>query len=322
MTMRIRELSTIDPEVAHATLNELFASDRPMRFSGDPRDFVCDLRSLTTPDGLGVDRIRHSMDVRCVMHPVETFMTVTVMNGAYDRFDTRDEQIRVRRGEVARYPTDAGLTAAWRSVDSAVLRVPLSEIVRAAHHRIGRPVNDVRFFGMTPVSTARARAWRQLTVFAHTQLTVPEPTLESPLVSAQLRGLIAATALETFENTCTRMLEQPRPPLPPATIRRAMAFIEANPHRPLTVVDIAEAMGVTARALQYGFARHCDTTPVTFLREVRLGHAHRDLQAAHRDSGATVTQIARRWGFANPSRFAGHYRTKYDRSPSETLRDG
>ncbi|MEV5983201.1 helix-turn-helix transcriptional regulator [Streptomyces sp. NPDC052114] len=101
------------------------------------------------------------------------------------------------------------------------------------------------------------------------------------------------------------------------TLQRAIGFIHAHTQQPLTLADIAAAAHVTSRALQYAFA-HIDTTPMTYLRDVRLTRAHTDLQ--HASPGTdTVTDIALRWGFAHPGRFAGYYRAAYGVSPSTTL---
>ncbi|WP_308405175.1 helix-turn-helix transcriptional regulator [Streptomyces sp. B93] len=89
--------------------------------------------------------------------------------------------------------------------------------------------------------------------------------------------------------------------------------------QPLTVAEIAAAAHVTVRALQYAFRRHLGTTPLAYLRRTRLAHAHRDLQAADPLGGATVADIAARWGFAHPGRFAALYRDAYGTSPSHTL---
>ena len=108
--------------------------------------------------------------------------------------------------------------------------------------------------------------------------------------------------------------------MPPATVRRAAAFIDAHAGQPVTVAEIAAAAGVTARALQYAFRRHYDTTPAGYLRQIRLTRAHRQLQAADPATGATVAQIARRWGWASPASFATAYRKQYGMSPRHTLR--
>ena len=80
------------------------------------------------------------------------------------------------------------------------------------------------------------------------------------------------------------------------------------------------AAHVTVRAVQLAFRRHLDTTPMAYLRRVRLERSYRQLQAAHPDDGTTVTAVAARWGFASPSQFAGRYRRTYGQPPSHTLR--
>jgi transcriptional regulator GlxA family with amidase domain len=106
----------------------------------------------------------------------------------------------------------------------------------------------------------------------------------------------------------------------PAVVRRASAFMDANPERPLTVAEVAAAAGVGARGLQVAFRRHVGSTPMEYLRRVRLERVHRELRAAGPGDGVTVRETARRWGFANPGRFAAEYRAVYGQPPSRTLR--
>jgi transcriptional regulator GlxA family with amidase domain len=106
----------------------------------------------------------------------------------------------------------------------------------------------------------------------------------------------------------------------PDALRRAVAFIDANPERDIALADIAGAAYVTPRAVQLVFRRHLDTTPTAYLRKVRLRHAHEQLRAASPRDGVTVTEIALQWRFANPSRFAEHDRAAYGVAPSHTLR--
>ncbi|WP_016933093.1 helix-turn-helix domain-containing protein [Rhodococcus sp. R1101] len=103
----------------------------------------------------------------------------------------------------------------------------------------------------------------------------------------------------------------------PAALQKAVAFIEAEAARPIRLADIAAAAGVGGRALQYDFVRHHHTTPVRYLRSVRLERAHRDLQTAD-PNRETVASIAARWGFSSPGRFAAQYRSVYGRSPRVT----
>jgi transcriptional regulator GlxA family with amidase domain len=106
----------------------------------------------------------------------------------------------------------------------------------------------------------------------------------------------------------------------PTTLTRAIAFIDANPDLDIGVVDIARAAHVTVRAVQLAFRRHLDTTPMAYLRRVRLDRAHEQLRAASPDDGTTITQVAARWGYPDPSRFTARYRRAYGQPPSHTLR--
>lgn len=103
-------------------------------------------------------------------------------------------------------------------------------------------------------------------------------------------------------------------------MRRAVEFMDAHAHEDLGLTEIADAAQIGARSLQLTFRRHCDTTPLEYLRRVRLDNAHHDLQAADPTRGDRVETIAARWGFGHPGRFSVLYRQKYGRFPSATLR--
>jgi len=107
----------------------------------------------------------------------------------------------------------------------------------------------------------------------------------------------------------------------PETLRRAIAFIHDNAHRDIGLTDIAAAIGVTPRSVQYMFRRHLDNTPLEYLRSVRLHRAHRDLQAAD-PAVHTVMEIAGRWRFGHPGRFSIAYKETFGTPPSRTLRGG
>ena len=110
--------------------------------------------------------------------------------------------------------------------------------------------------------------------------------------------------------------ERKQPPL----LRRAVAFIQDNAQMDIGLRDIAAAVGVTPRSVQYTFRRHLGTTPLEYLRRIRLDRAHRDLQLAD-PSVDTVTAIAGRWGFSHAGRFSIAYRQVFGTKPSRTLRD-
>lgn len=105
----------------------------------------------------------------------------------------------------------------------------------------------------------------------------------------------------------------------PRMLRRALDFIHENAQYDISIRDIAAAADVTPRAIQYSFREHLDTTPLEYLRRIRLERAHRELLSAD-PAFDTVTSIAGRCGFSHPGRFSSAYKEVFGTEPSRTLR--
>jgi AraC-like DNA-binding protein len=178
----------------------------------------------------------------------------------------------------------------------------------------------IRFLGYQPVSAQAAALWRDTYAYLRATLSRDPVAANQPLLTANAARLFAATVLTTFPNNtlCDPTIED-RHDGHPTTLRRAICFIDENAHREICVADIAAAAHVTIRALQLAFRRHLETTPMSYLRKVRLDHARRDLLNAD-PAVDTIGGIATRWGFVSHSRFTAAYRTAYGVLPSATLR--
>jgi len=185
----------------------------------------------------------------------------------------------------------------------------------------GRTERPVRFTGYEAISAAAARTWRHTYAYARNIVADLPDTVAHELLASNVARLLTATALATFPNNAlTDPTIEDRHDGHLATLHRAVAFIDDNAHRDITVAEIAEAAHVTIRAVQHAFQRHMGTTPTAYLRRVRLDHAHQELAAAD-PARQTVTAIAYRWGFPSPSRFAAYYRDAYGVLPGQTLRN-
>ena len=63
---------------------------------------------------------------------------------------------------------------------------------------------------------------------------------------------------------------------------------------PISLNDIAMAAKVSVRTLQQGFRQFRDTTPMSYLQELRMAAAHRDLLESDAKQG--IADVALRWG--------------------------
>lgn len=143
------------------------------------------------------------------------------------------------------------------------------------------------------------------------------------------RSLVGAAKASFDEYLLTLLLHQhphnysddlqttPAPPVP-RLVRRAERYMVDHADAAITVSDVAAELGVSVRSLQEGFRRCRSTTPIAFLRQVRLQRVRDEL--LRRDCTTGVTAVALRFGFAHLGRFSAYYRAAFGESPSVTWR--
>jgi AraC-like DNA-binding protein len=174
---------------------------------------------------------------------------------------------------------------------------------------------------LAPADAAAQQLWRA-TVSYVKDVVLADDTVATPVVLGIAGSLLAAVTMSTFPNTAIAdPILDDRYDQQPELLRRAVEFIETNADKNIGLGDITGTVCLTPRAVQYMFRRHLDTTPLQYLRRIRLHYAHQELLAADRRHGS-VSAIAARWGFMHTGRFAVLYRQTYGRSPHITLRSG
>ncbi|MBB1156941.1 helix-turn-helix transcriptional regulator [Amycolatopsis sp. DR6-1] len=186
--------------------------------------------------------------------------------------------------------------------------------------RVAGVEKPVELLDHNPLSAAVAQHLRGAITYVRDQVLAAPDIAEHPLLVSTATQHLAAAVLAAFPTTALDERAGTDLDAHPRALRRAVAFIEANPERDLTATELAQAAGVSARAVQLAFRRHLDTTPMAYLRRVRLDHARAELRAATLGE-TTVTQVAARWGYTRPSAFTAHYRAAYGELPSQALQD-
>jgi AraC-like DNA-binding protein len=270
-------------------------------------------------DDIAADNVRSTIDYAGTTDPMDAFLSFVVYSGTV-RLSRGADDLVVGPGGTSYYPLERTHQFELVDVGARGVRLPM-ERLRQAAELMGLPGGRLRLEGAHPVSAAMERYWRATVGLVHGALMEDDSPLATPLLREELVRMTSVAALHTFPNTAMSQHHVAGPgDVTPAAVRRAAEHIEANAHRPLTLAEIAEVAGTGVRALQYGFRRHLGTTPLTYLRRVRLERAHRELLAADPSRGDTVRAIASRWGFAKPSHFAAAHLEAFGELPSQTLR--
>ncbi|GID94274.1 AraC family transcriptional regulator [Amorphoplanes digitatis] len=313
-----QRFATTDSDQAHAFIRRSLI-DVNVRFAGEGPGGAGLRTVFTQLDDVRVNRLHYSARTRLDTSPAGDLIVTHLMSGYYVAAHGKDEYL-LRPGDVVLILPDQPLEVDFGDVDALNVRLPRKLLEEVADAQTGISGADLRFDTPRPISAALGRHWVH-TVAYLTRTVLSDPALMSnPLIAGQARQLLASTALAVFPNTGHDV--RPRHPgeVSSQVLRRAMAFVEENIDRSLTVAEMAAAAGVRPRALQLAFRRHRDTTPTQYARTVRMERAHRDLQASDPTTGVTVAMIANRWGFTHLGRFSTDYRAAYGTSPSRTLR--
>jgi AraC-like DNA-binding protein len=142
----------------------------------------------------------------------------------------------------------------------------------------------------------------------------PSSALASQLMSEALLRLLFEPLLNGADHPASRV----SPSIAPRAVKQAIDYMRANVGEPLRIRDVADACCVTPRTLENGFRDFKGTTPIAYLRWLRLEAVRRELLAIGSD--VRISEIARRWGFVDMGRFAERYRRAYGELPSETVR--
>lgn len=102
----------------------------------------------------------------------------------------------------------------------------------------------------------------------------------------------------------------------PGDLVRIREWLRSHANQPVRLEQLAAIAGVKPRTLEAHCRQYLRTTPLGWVRQVRLQHARRALLDSA--NGAGVTRIALDSGFGQPSRFAALYARHFGELPSRT----
>ncbi|GAA4916314.1 AraC-like DNA-binding protein [Actinomycetospora succinea] len=306
-----RRVHTTDPDEAVAH-QQAYARFRAGPIERHGFEFSLVTASVET---FGVTHMRHAARIEAQAEPTPALTAVEVVDGEVDVRDARGHQAAT---DLVLAPTWSPYASRWAG-HLRMTTLDLDEVARVGAEVSGLAPDEVAFGTMTAISPAHARWWTTLVSHVEDDLLAHDDLMALPLLRREALQRLARAALTVFPNSTLDHEAHGRDSGEPATVRRAMAYIDAHADEDVTVTEVAEAARMGPRGLQAAFRRHRGETPLAYLRQVRLERAHRDLEAADPAGGLTVAAIAFRWGFSNPGRFSATYRRVYGCSPAETL---
>ena len=147
------------------------------------------------------------------------------------------------------------------------------------------------------------------------------PGMGGEQLASQAESYLISLLLQSARHNYSSALESGhRRSLLPGVVRRAKEYLHAQLRETVTLADLCQHLGVSARSLQLVFKNHLGQSPMGYLRDIRLDAVRDTLKQAQPGDKTTVVGVAERFGFFHMGHFCAHYQRRFGEAPSEVLR--
>lgn len=294
----------------------LFKESRILDIVGDRGELRTDVLSLDTI-GLSIGRV-HSTGHRVWLRDEASFIMLAPMAGRLE-LEISNTRYRANNSRLTAFRPTERLTTALPDVFGSFHAVTIqisAEKVKAL--LASRDVDLAKAFKSdgTEMASPGARYLIQLLPHLVDGFFLLDPMTIPARVIAEMGNLVEELLVQIVDETNTRA--RPRRALSAFhRVRMAEEILRARSDETVSLLDIAQELGVSLRSLQLGFKEIYGTSPRSVLERLRMENARSRLLKAGDDD--RVTTIAMDCGFFHLSRFTQAYARRYGERPSETL---
>jgi len=272
---------------------------------------------------LSINRLRYETGIVVESEPMSSFLMLMMPLAGSAEIHYGQETVFSTPSAPAMVSATRPLAMRWSAdCEQLILRIDRGALEQACSACLGHALHaPLEFSAEMKAQEENAAGWHSIMSFLASNEGFLRNALEYPLVAAQAEQLLLMALLHGHSHNYRDEMQRPTRAIAPSFVRRAEEFMRERADQPLTLQDVAAHAGVSVRSLHAGFQRYRNTSPMSFLRDLRLDRVHAELQAA-RESGAktTVADIAMNWGFLHLGHFARAYAQKFGELPSQVLR--
>lgn len=315
------KLHTDDIDAVHAHMSEMFCRHDLYIEGGLPpiafRHNQASLRSVTfnaTDYGNPYGR------VVVAIPPMEQLYLVQFSLAGRAQITQGDDSFVLEQGEMCVLGSNARIRQVFdEGYKHFTVKIPKDDLEKVLMQELGFRPGEINF-SPKPVRLEGAAA-----SFAHMVRTICDdvdlglPGYSHPRTCGSIEDTLKRLLLAAVPHNHSDLFNGSASGPAPFYVRRVEEYIRAHAEEPISLADLIEVSGVSARSLHAGFRRFRDATPMGYLKNHRLAMARTALKAGA-ESAVSVTGVALACGFTHLSKFARDYYERYGERPSETLR--
>ncbi|TSD94086.1 AraC family transcriptional regulator [Skermania sp. ID1734] len=312
---RLLNVRTSDLDAAHETVSTAFARHDLTVRNAEKLDFRLDVASSPR---LTAGRMSYGAEATLIGPPMRRCYHINLLAAGQSTVEQNGVRRSFEGGSAGvAFGPNAPVLVQW-SADAWQYHLKLAKDQLEAHaaRLVGQPVDELRFDLTFDLRNGRGQALVAMAGFLYAELTRDGGISTIPAARSELESAVMTQVLMTVPSQLTALLNRTPAHSRRSKIREIVQYIDEHADEEVTIADLVEMAGVSARALQTGFRDVVGVSPVAYLRNVRLDRVHLELSSG---AASAVTDVAARWNFFHPSRFAHQYRERFGILPSETL---
>lgn len=271
--------------------------------------------------GASINRLRYGADVSIEPDCLDDFLLVQMPLQGTAQIRCGDQNITSTPARASVLTPSLPLHMRWQGqCDQLIVRLERTALEAACSAQLGYALpRPIEFQLDMDLHTPQGAAWKALVQFLASS-AFSEDASRHTLIARQVESLLITTLLAQHPHSYTQALAGPAATPAKHYVQRAEDYILQHYHEPITIETLARHAAISARSLHKGFQQYKGTSPMGFLRLVRLQNVREQLLQA-RDSGQQlqVTRVALNAGFSHLGHFSQAYRAQFGETPTQTL---
>lgn len=203
--------------------------------------------------------------------------------------------------------------------EQLIVRIERTDLEHHVEQQLGHHIDlPVEFTPAVPLTSLAARELTSLLRFMTVTLTETGGICSSAPARKHMASLLISGLIGCLDHNYREALDEGAATPRPAYVSKAQVFIKKNLGETIGPEDIAEAVGVSTRALFAGFKTYLNTTPMRYLKDRRLEMV-RNMLSSMEPRQTSITTIAMDYGFLHLGHFCAAYKQKFGELPRDTL---
>jgi AraC-like DNA-binding protein len=265
--------------------------------------------------------LRYGAEVEVRPQPFPDFALVHMSLEGCTEFDCDGQRVEVPQGRTAIIAPRKNIRMLWsEGSEQLILKVPHA-LLREVHGQAIRGRNAQALPAALLLSPTASLHWEALLQSLLNIVALPSPEGGHTAWIDHFERNVALFLMAQYQHGMPALSPEASPGTVPGLglgdgagqrLDALERYMRAKLCAPVALADLAHAAGASVRSLNILCNRHHGVSPMELLRNLRLDAAHAEFSVR---PDASVADIALKFGFGHPGRFAGYYRQRFGHLP-------